>query len=69
MRYLMHPQNMDICLLERIVNGQATYEWWNLGYVGKPYFVQFAAKPRNISDWQDITLVAHKKRTEPGLPK
>lgn len=69
MRYLMHPSNMDICLLELIRDGKATYQWWNLGYVGRPYYVQEAIAPKGLENWIDITSLAHKKRNEPGVPK
>lgn len=66
MKYLMHPNCLDICLKQLERGG---YEWWNLGYVGKPWYMQDALKPRNLEQWIDITDKVNNVRTEAGLPK
>jgi hypothetical protein len=66
MKFWMHPNNLDVCLRERPDGG---FEWWNLGYVGQPYFIDDALKPRNFSEWIDITEKVNQIRTKPGLPQ
>lgn len=77
-RTYMHQDAMD-CAIEIIQvypDSSVLARWVTLGYTGTPWYpgtrrhptINTRFKPRDMSEWVDITEVLSKKRTRPGIP-
>lgn len=74
----MHPRAMDVYLFVRkslYVSEEDVFlirgDWYNLGYVGEPWWLDnFADKIKgpDSQNWVDITDKINVVRKEPGLP-
>jgi hypothetical protein len=67
-QWYMHPKSMDVALRETTIGSFTAYEWWNLGYTGKPWLLCDAPKPPNLVEFVNISAFYDIKREEPGLP-
>jgi len=68
----MHKNGMDCCIhvLAQYPSGNLFVNWVNLGYVGKPYIVEYGSvlSLQKWYDWVDVTEKINSKRVKPGLP-
>lgn len=57
--FYRHPNSLDVCIHIRSFNSktqEAQVDWVNLGFVGKPFFIQLNTKLllTNAKDWVKI---------------